>query len=76
MKPVRENLACISIPVLVMHATRDPKVDVQSSRDIYRLIASEDKTYHEIDFSLHGIINGDIAKQVFRQVDLFLQKLA
>ncbi len=76
MKPVRQNLASISMPALVMHATDDPKVDVQSSRDIYRLIASPDKTYHEIDFDLHGIINGDISKQIFKQVDLFLQKLA
>ena len=76
MKPVRQNLAKISMPALVMHATGDPKVDVQSSRDIYRLIASQDKTYHEIDFDLHGIINGDISKQVFKQVDIFLQKLA
>ncbi len=75
MKPVRQNLAKISMPALVMHATDDPKVDVQSSRDIYRLIGSQDKTYHEIDFDLHGIINGDIAKQVFNQVDLFLQQL-
>ena len=76
MKPVRQNLAKISMPALIVHATNDPKVDVQSSRDIYRLIASQDKTYHEIDFDLHGIINGDISKQIFKQVDLFLQKLA
>ena len=76
MKPVRQNLAKISMPVLIIHATGDPKVDVQSSRDIYRLIASQHKTYHEIDFDLHGIINGDISAQVFKQVGFFLQKLA
>jgi len=75
MKPVRQNLAKISMPALVMHATNDPKVDVQSSRDIYRLISSQDKTYHEIDFDLHGIINGDISKQVFSKVNSFLQTL-
>lgn len=75
MKDVRQNLATIDLPTLVMHATNDPKVDVQSSKDIYRLIGSQDKTYHEVDFDLHGIINGDISKQVFNQVDLFLQKL-
>jgi esterase/lipase len=75
MKGVRQNLANIALPTLVMHATNDPKVDVQSSKDIYRLIGSQNKTYHEIDFDRHGIINGDISKQVFRQVDYFLQKL-
>jgi esterase/lipase len=74
MKGVRQKLASIDLPILVMHATNDPKVDVQSSRDVYRLIGSKDKTYHEIDFDRHGIINGDISTQVFSQVDLFLQK--
>lgn len=74
MKDVRQNLAAIDLPTLVMHATNDPKVDVQSSKDIYRLIGSQDKTYHEIYFDRHGIINGDISKGVFNQVDLFLQK--
>ena len=73
MKDVRQKLTSIDLPILVMHAINDPKVDVQSSRDIYRLIGSQDKTYHEIDFDRHGIINGDIAKQVFSQVELFLQ---
>jgi esterase/lipase len=75
MKGVRKNLASITLPTLVMHATHDPKVDVQSSKDIYRLISSQNKTFHEIDFDQHGIINGDISKQVFSQVDLFLKKL-
>jgi len=75
MKDVRQNLAAIELPILIMHATHDPKVDVQSSKDLYRLIGSQDKTYHEIDFDLHGIINGDISKQVFNLVDLFLQRL-
>jgi esterase/lipase len=74
MKGVRQNLARIALPTLVMHATDDPKVDVQSSKDIYRLIGSESKTYHEIDFDQHGIINGIISKKVFHQVDLFLKK--
>jgi len=74
MKDVRQNLASIDLPILVMHATHDPKVDVQSSKDIFRLIGSQDKIYHEIDFDLHGIINGEITEQVFSLVDQFLQK--
>lgn len=76
MKDVRSRLTTINLPTLVMHATDDPKVDVQSSKDIYRLIGSQEKSYHEIDFDLHGIINGDISKLVFRQVDRFLQTLS
>ena len=75
MKGVRKNLGRVALPTLVMHATNDPKVDVQSSKDIYRLIGSAKKTYHEVDFDQHGIINGGISKKVFNQVDLFLQQL-
>lgn len=73
MKGVRRDLAKIKLPMLVMHATHDPKVDVQSSKEIYKCIGSTNKTYYEIDFDQHGIINGDIAKTVFRQVEDFLQ---
>lgn len=73
MKGVRRNLASINLPTLVMHATNDPKVDVQSSQEIFKYIGSEYKDYHEIDFDLHGIINGDISKQVFSRVEQFLQ---
>lgn len=75
MKGVRQKLASIAIPTLIMHATHDPKVDVQSSKDIYRLVGSQTKTYHEVDFDQHGIINGEISKQVFHQVELFLRSI-
>jgi len=35
---------------------------------LYRLIGSESKQYHEIDFDLHGIVRGDISTQVFAHV--------
>jgi len=47
-------------------------VAVQSSQDIYRLIGSESKQYHEIDFDLHGIVRGDISTLVFAHVGDFL----
>ena len=73
MKGVRQDLAKIKLPMLVMHATHDPKVDVQSSKEIYKSIGSSSKTYYEVDFDQHGIINGDIAQITFRQVEEFLQ---
>lgn len=75
MKGVRRDLAKIKLPILVMHATHDPKVDVQSSKDIYKSISSSNKTYYEVDSDRHGIINGDIAQTVFRQVEDFLQTI-
>lgn len=73
MKGVRQDLTKIKLPMLVMHATHDPKVDVQSSKEVYKSIGSSSKTYYEVDFDQHGIINGDIAQITFRQVDEFLQ---
>jgi esterase/lipase len=75
MKDVRQGLTSIVLPTLVIHANNDPKVDVQSSKDIYKLISSKTKIYHEINFDLHGIINGDVSKKVFSQVDIFLRKI-
>ncbi len=74
MKKVYPGLASISIPTLIIHAKGDPKVDVQSGRDIFKKIKTKHKTYKEIDFNLHGIVRGDIAKEVFAEVSAFLHE--
>lgn len=76
MKQVQAGLNEITIPTLVIHADKDPKVDVQSGRDIFKRINTDNAHYKEIDFHLHGIVRGEISKQVFAEVDYFLQKLA
>jgi esterase/lipase len=75
MKNVLPALHRIQIPALIMHASHDPKVHVQSARDIYRHISSPQKEYVEVDFALHGIIRGEISQQVFAHVTAFLQTL-
>lgn len=72
MKDVCAGLSSIVIPTLVIHATSDPKVDVQSSQEIYQCIQAKHKRYKEIDFNLHGIIRGQISKQVFKEIEQFL----
>ena len=72
MKGVYDSFSTITIPTLIIHATNDPKVDVQSSRKILKKIQSKNKQYKEIDFYLHGIVRGEIAKQVFQEVGQFL----
>lgn len=74
MKRVYQGLPSISIPTLIIHASGDPKVDVQSGRDIFKRIQSHKKTYREIDFHLHGIVRGEIAKDVFTEVEGFLRR--
>lgn len=75
MGHVRPKLAQIHIPALIMHARQDPKIHVQSARDIHRGLGSQQKDYHEVDFHLHGIIRGKISQQVFSRVTEFLQRL-
>lgn len=72
MKGVYSGLSSIKIPTLIIHANGDPKVDVQSGRDIFKRIKSENKQYQEIDFHLHGIVRGEITKKVFKEVGNFL----
>jgi esterase/lipase len=74
MSEVCENFSNISIPTLVIHGTNDPKVDVQSSREIFARIQSNHKQYKEVDFHLHGIIRGEITRQVFKEVQTFLNQ--
>jgi esterase/lipase len=72
MKGVYNGLSSIRIPTLIIHANGDPKVDVQSGRDIFKRIKSEKKQYKEIDFHMHGIVRGDISKEVFKEIATFL----
>jgi len=74
MSEVCEKFSNISIPTLVIHGTDDPKVDVQSSREIFARIQSNHKQYKEVDFHLHGIIRGEITKQVFKEVQTFFNQ--
>lgn len=74
MKGVQQNLASLSIPTLVIHGTHDPKVDVKSSRELFKQLPDGRKYYREVDFHLHGIIRGKIAQQVFHEVGEFLSK--
>lgn len=75
MAEVCQKFSSISIPTLVIHGTDDPKVNVQSSREIFARIQSNDKQYKEVDFHLHGIIRGEVAKQVFSEVEVFLSRV-
>lgn len=72
MSEVCDRFSSITIPTLVIHGSGDPKVDVQSSREIFSRIQSSHKQYKEVDFHLHGIIRGDITREVFKEVQIFL----
>lgn len=75
MKKVKPKLVSINLPCLIIHARHDPKIQVQSARQIYATIRSPIKVYHEVEFNQHGIIRGAISQQVFTNIQAFLSGL-
>ncbi len=76
MKKVYRKLPDLSMPALIIQANNDPKVSGRSGRRIYHRISSPDKTYRDINFHLHGIVRGEISRNVFAEVAAFLNRLA
>jgi esterase/lipase len=76
MKKVYAALPALSIPALIIQADNDPKVAGDSGRKIYDKISSPGKIYREIHFHLHGIVRGEITRDVFPEVADFLNRLA
>lgn len=76
MRRVRRRLSAIRIPSLVMHADKDPKVDVRGGRELYRLLGSGQKHYQEVCFHQHGIVRGDITREVFAETGAFLASVS
>jgi len=76
MKKVHGALSTLSMPALVIQANNDPKVEGQSGRRIYERISSAEKIYRDINFNLHGIVRGEISRNVFAEVATFLNRLA
>jgi esterase/lipase len=72
MKKVRKSLPDINIPALVIQAKNDPKVAPQSGPAIFRLLGTDKKYFAWVDYHMHGIVRGKIAKDVFKEVELFL----
>lgn len=72
MRSIRRDLPTIRIPSLIMHADQDPKVDVRGGREIYRRLGAIDKRYQEVSFHQHGIVRGEITREVFAEVGDFL----
>jgi carboxylesterase len=76
MREVSRGLSTVSIPSLIIHARQDPKVDVRSAREIHQRLGARVKRYREIDFDQHGIVRGEIAREVFAEVGAFLRQHA
>jgi carboxylesterase len=72
MKKVRRSLPDIDIPALVIQAKNDPKVAPGSGPAIFKLLGTNKKHFSWIDYHMHGIVRGEIANEVFKEVESFL----
>ncbi len=72
MREVKRSLPQIRIPALVIQGKHDPKVAPASGPAIFRSLGSDQKRFAWIDFNLHGIVRGPIARDVFAEVESFL----
>ena len=72
MRKVRQSLSEIDIPVLVIQAKNDPKVAPESGPAIFQHLGSDKKHFAWIDYPMHGIVRGEIALDVFKEVESFL----
>ncbi|MGA2782514.1 MAG: alpha/beta fold hydrolase [Smithella sp.] len=72
MKKVRRSLPAIDIPALVIQAKNDPKVAPESGPAIFKLLGTDKKHFSWIDYNIHGIVRGEIAIEVFKEIETFL----
>ena len=72
MRKVRRSLHDIDIPALVIQAKNDPKVAPESGPAIFQRLGTDKKHFAWIDFNRHGIVRGEIALEVFKEVESFL----
>jgi carboxylesterase len=72
MKKVRKSLPDIHIPALILQADKDPKVAPQSGPAMFKLLGSDKKHFSWINYDMHGIVRGEIARRVFKEVESFL----
>jgi carboxylesterase len=71
MKKVSRSLPDILIPTLVIQAKNDPKVAPESGPAIFKLLGTNKKHFSWIDYNMHGIVRGEIAIKVFKEVETF-----
>jgi carboxylesterase len=72
MKKVHRSLSDIDIPALVIQAKNDPKVAPGSGLTVFKLLGTDKKHFSWINYNMHGIVRGEIASKVFKEVESFL----
>ena len=77
MKKVKEALAEVHLPCLIIQAKKDPIVKPASGNMVYSQIHSRNKLLLEPDLSNHVIVRGEnVQVQVFEPIDSFIDNLS
>jgi esterase/lipase/1-acyl-sn-glycerol-3-phosphate acyltransferase len=75
MKVVKDRLADIKAPTLVMQGSDDPVVNPVSGLEIFSKLGSENKQLVQINAAHHGILRGKESDQVRTKVLEFLKEI-
>lgn len=75
MEKVKTRLEDITVPALIVQATKDPIVNPSGSKEIYEKLGSADKTYELVDFERHGILMGEGSEEVYRIIAGFANRI-
>lgn len=70
---LRDHLADINDPILILHGNDDGLISVADSWDVFQGISSRDKEFHVYPFLMHSILNDPARKDdIFPEIDRWL----
>ena len=75
MQSLEPKLPDITVPALIIQASKDPVVNPKGSREVFDLLGSEEKAYTLFDFDRHGILSGEGAHKVHGAIGRFIEGL-
>ena len=73
ISPIR-HIARATMPILVLHGTRDPRVSINESEQLVAAMHGRDVTYETFDYAGHGFVRSEDKVRVYKAVAAFLAK--
>ncbi|OQX27564.1 MAG: glycerol acyltransferase [Desulfobacteraceae bacterium IS3] len=75
MDSLEPRLSEITIPAMIIQTLNDPVVNYKGSRQIFKMLGSEDKQYILFNFDRHGILMGKGSHKVHEAIWNFIKYL-
>lgn len=72
MKRIQDNMEAMTLPVMIMHGTRDHLTEIDGSQELYRRALSTDKTLKLYEGFYHEIMNEPYKAQVLTDITAWL----